>query len=235
MKLLKKLLFIDIETVPLEPTYDKMSKNMQEFWTYKSSYILPTVTPSESYVKKAGTYAEFAKIVAIGFGFFRKNDAEETEFRVKSIYHKNEKQLLEDFCDLLEKFKKETILVGHHAKEFDFPFLCRRMLVHRLHLPALLQLQGRKPWEVKHIDTMEMWKFGDHKKFTPLALLAELFGIEAKVHLDDQLIYKLYYQTQGYADIATHCQDNVILTAQIYLALRNYQRLEPHNIIISGG
>ncbi len=233
IKHLKKLLFIDIETVPIRKTYQELSPDMQQFWTHKSGFIAPDKLPAESFTECAGIYAEFAKVTAVGFGFFRENTAQEIELRVKSIWDTDEKSLLEEFSVLLNKFKHETLLVGHHAKEFDFPFLCRRILVNGLPLPSLLPLQGRKPWEIKHLDTMEMWKFGDHKKFTPLPLLAEIFGIEANMNLDEHLIYKLYYQTENYAEIAKHCQKNVMLTAQLYLCLQNYPRLKSENISIT--
>ncbi len=228
----KKLLFIDIETVPVAETFEELTPTMQEFWRQKSSYIAVDQAPELTFPSKAGIYAEFGKITAVAFGFFRENENYELQLRIKSISHPNEKIVLEELTEILTKFKSDTVLIGHHIREFDLPFLCRRMLVNSFPLPHLLDLQGQKPWKIRHLDTVDMWKFGDMKKFTPLTLLAEIFDIHIDEVPDKNLIYKLYYQEQNQAKIAEHAQTNVMLTAQLYLCLQSLPRLKSENIII---
>jgi len=231
-KITKKLLFIDIETVPVVETFEELTPTMQEFWRKKSSYIVPDQAPELTFPTKAGIYAEFGKITAVAFGFFRENEDHKLQLRIKSISHSNEKMVLEELTEMLTKFKSDTLLIGHHIREFDLPFLCRRMLVNGFPLPYLLNLQGQKPWKIRHLDTVDMWKFGDMKKFTPLSILAEIFDIQADKFPDERLIYQLYYQDQNQMEIAEHAQTNIILTAQLYLCLQSLPRLKSENITI---
>jgi uncharacterized protein YprB with RNaseH-like and TPR domain len=232
--LLKNILVLDIETVAAHPTYDVQSAEMQEHWNRKSSFLRnEDEKPSEQmYEDRAAIYAEFGKIIVIGMGIFYKED-EAYKFKVKSLANSDEKQLLLDFVDVIRKFDQDNLkLCGHNGKEFDFPYLCRRLIVNQIEIPWALDLGGKKPWEVNHIDTMELWKFGDRKNFTSLKLLTDLLQIpSSKTDLDGSKVNETYYKEKdGLKKIATYCRGDVLATAQLYLRLNNLPLIEPQNI-----
>ena len=173
-----KILFFDIETVPLSYHFEDMDDMGKELWDKKSKFLQERdgLTPEETY-EKAGIYAEFSKVVCISMGFITQKEGEE-QVRIKSIFSKDEKELLQEFKDLLDSYysSPEFMLCAHNGKEFDIPFLCRRILINEMKLPFLLNIAGKKPWEIKHIDTMELWKFGDFKNYTSLNLLTYVFS-----------------------------------------------------------
>jgi len=224
---LSNILFLDVETVPLVYNYKDLSKENKLLWDSKFRYQ-SSEKPEETY-KKAGIFAEFAKVICISVGFF--NDG---TFRIKSFYSRNEKTLLEEFTELLNKHfnRKESLLCAHNGKEFDFPFLCRRMLINGVKLPKTLNLAGKKPWEVQHLDTMELWKFGDYKNFTSLNLLAAVFNIPTpKDDIDGSQVSKVYYEEKDIKRIVTYCQKDVITVAQILLRYRGEPLIENKNIV----
>jgi len=214
-----KIIFLDIETVPLVYDFDKLSKIEAELFDKKTKYIqkYQDISADEAY-RKAGIYAEFGKIVCISVGYFTQEKTKQT-LRIKSFYGKDEKKLLKEFNSLLNKTLKDNfILCAHNGKEFDFPFLGRRNLINGLKLPSQLNIAGKKPWEIPHIDTMELWKFGDYKHFTSLELLAHIFGIPSpKTDLDGSQVAKTYYEEDDLEKIKNYCQQDVITIAQLFL------------------
>lgn len=224
---LENILFIDIETVPVHYQYNLLSVNEKELWDKKMFYAKDS-TPELQYAK-AGIYAEFAKVVCIGLGFMI-----DGVFRTKAIAGESEHHILTEFSALLESHfnTKADYLCAHNGKEFDFPFLCRRLLVNKIPLPKLLQIQGFKPWEVKHLDTMEMWRFGDIKNFTSLNLLAHVFNIPSpKDDIDGSQIAKVYYEERDMDRIARYCIKDVITLARVYQSLKGLEPLSDNDII----
>ncbi len=233
----KNLLVIDIETVSSVSSYDALSERMQHLWDKKAQLIKndENLTSEELFFKKAAIYAEFGKIICIAIGFFTKNETDEAVLRVKALASDDEQQLLNEFKILLEeKFDQQNLrLAAHNGREFDFPYLCRRMLVNSIPIPEALQLSGKKPWEVQHIDTMEMWKFGDKKSFTSLDLLAALFDIESsKDQIDGSEVNEVYYVEQDLEKIAAYCKKDVVVTAQLLLKLNGLTNVKSPNIQI---
>lgn len=212
---LDKILFLDIETVPAWPDYHQMPAHFRALWDHKSGYLKKSETDTpESLYARAGIYAEFGKIICISVGHFHGD-----KFRMKSFYGHDEKKILTEFADMLDKFCKspEYALAAHNGKEFDFPYLSRRMLVHQIPLPGALDNQGRKPWEVTLIDTMEMWKFGDYKHYTSLALLAALFDLPTpKGDIDGSQVARVYYEDGDLDRIARYCQFDTLTVARLY-------------------
>ena len=187
----------------------------------------------ELYFERAALYAEFGKIIVVGMGFLFVNKQGEMSLKVKTIANADEKELLREFIAFINKTYKsrELTLVAHNGKEFDFPYLCRRMLVNGLEIPKSLQLQGKKPWEIIHQDTMEMWKFGDRRSYTSLELLAELLGIEgAKIDLSGDRVNAVFYLEKDLDRIAAYCGDDVIVVAQLYLKFHFLNLVEPQNV-----
>ena len=232
---LENLLVLDIETIRSYRLYEDMPERLQAQWDRKSSFLKSNeeTTPKELFEDKAGIYAEFGKIVAISVGFFTYTGPELT-LRVKGIYGKDETAILSEFNDLLQKFNsKNLILCGHNGKEFDFPYLSRRMLVNNIKLPDVLDTSGKKPWEVNHLDTMEMWKFGDRKNFTSLELLATLFDIPtSKDGIDGSQVSTVYYEEEDVERISKYCNKDVVVTAQLLLKLNQQQLIKEENIHI---
>ena len=224
---LENILFLDIETVPETYKYSDLGLETKELWDKKWAYNKEI--SGEGQYQKAGIYAEFAKVVCIGIGFYNEN-----KFRIKTISSSDELLILKEFCELLNKHfnNQNHFLCAHNGKEFDFPFLCRRLLINNLALPKLLQLQGMKPWEVKHIDTMDLWKFGDVKNFTSLNLLAHIFNIPSpKDEIDGSLVSKTFYEDKDLQRIATYCKKDVITLARVYNRFAGLGNLSEDDII----
>jgi len=224
---LETILFLDVETAPLVYKYTDLDVNMRNFWDNKFRYQ-PAESPEIQY-KKAGIYAEFSKVICVSVGFFN----EET-FRIKSFFNDSEKELLNDFSALLKKHynTKSHLLCAHNGKEFDFPFLCRRMLVNDVKLPKILNLAGKKPWEVNHMDTMELWKFGDYKNYTSLNLLATIFNIPTpKDDIDGSDVARVYWEEKDIKRIVNYCQKDVITVAQLFLKFKGQPLIENKNIV----
>ncbi len=219
---IENVLFLDIETVPATPDYNSLDETMRTLWDKKAGIIGkndPEQTPADLY-ERAGIYAEFGKIVCISCGFMRGST-----FRVKSFYGDYEEDILKNFASLLtrsysiDKYK----LCAHNGKEFDFPYISRRMLINGVKLPPILNAAGKKPWEVKHLDTMELWKFGDYKHYTSLELLAAIFGIPTpKDDIDGSQVGEVYWKEKDLKRIVTYCEKDVLTTAQL---LRRYMGL----------
>ena len=228
---LDKILFLDIETVPMCATYDELPERFVPLWDKKAGYLKREEedTPSALF-PRAGIYAEFGKVVCISFGMFRDGN-----FRIKSFYGDDEKALLTDFANLLEsKFSsKDFLLCAHNGKEFDFPYLSRRMLINAIPLPEILDLAGKKPWEVAHIDTMELWKFGDFKNYTSLEVLSAVFDIPTpKDDIDGSQVGKVYWEDKDLERIVKYCQKDVLAIAQLFLRYQGKALLDEGQVVI---
>jgi len=228
MPQLQHILFFDIETVPVVPFYDDLKEGLKVEWerkarNLKNGDISQDASIAQLFEQRAGVYSEFSKVVAIAFGAAYARDGK-WYFAYKCLAADDEKALLNQFCHSLssftEKIGRDLVLAGHNVKEFDIPFLGRRMLIHGMSLPKCLQMQDKKPWEVPHLDTMELWKFGDRKAYTSLNLLAAVFDIPSpKTDIDGSQVASVYYQEKDLARIATYCARDVWTTAQVYLRL----------------
>ncbi|MFC4872166.1 3'-5' exonuclease [Negadavirga shengliensis] len=220
LEYLNDVLFLDIETASQTEKLEELPTRLQEEWAKKSLQIKPeeVTDPQSLYFERAGIYAEFGKIVCIGVGFFIYRKGEESlEYRTKSFAAESEHDTLWEFRELLEK--RQWILCAHNGKEFDIPYICRRMLINRIPLPEVLQLAGRKPWEIRHLDTLELWKFGDYKHYTRLELLASVFDIpSSKDDIDGSKVNETYYHHNGLEEIRKYCLRDVEVTARVFLA-----------------
>ncbi len=229
---LSKILFLDIETVSQYPSYNDLDERAKELWDKKARYIKSSEEDTaESLYSRAAIYAEFGKIIVVSVGFFNGN-----EFRIKSFYGDDEKILLEELVQLLQRFYnlQDDILCAHNGKEFDFPYLSRRMLINGISLPYILQIAGKKPWEIRHIDTMELWKFGDFKSYTSLDLLTYIFDIPTpKDDIDGSMVGKIYWEENDLERIKNYCQKDVLAIAQLLLRYINEPLIKEENIVIT--
>jgi uncharacterized protein YprB with RNaseH-like and TPR domain len=229
---IKDILFLDIETVPETQNFDQLDVLKQELFSKKTAYQRKEDITSEEFYERAGIWAEFGKIICISVGFFDLH-SEKPALRIKSFFGQDEKQILIDFKGLINKYfsKPDHVLCAHNGKEFDFPFIARRMIIHSIALPEKLQLFGKKPWEVAHLDTMEMWKFGDFKHYTSLNLLTNILGIPSpKEDIDGSQVAKVFYEDQDLSRIVKYCERDTLAVAQVYLRLTNQPILEKDQV-----
>jgi uncharacterized protein YprB with RNaseH-like and TPR domain len=222
---IESILFLDIETVPQYPTFDQLPENYTALWEKKAGLLSRMekfgsegeLKPEKVY-ERAGIYAEFGKIICISTGILRNNT-----LWVKSFYGDDEKVLLKGFSEMLNRSKEKNIgyLCAHNGKEFDYPFLIRRLLINGLDVPVILDLSGKKPWEVNHLDTMELWKFGDYKNYTSLELLATVFNIPTpKDDIQGSDVARVYWQEHDLPRIVTYCQKDVITIVNLLLRFK---------------
>lgn len=217
---IEKILFLDIETVPQCYQFEDLSDQGKKLYDAKTKSLQKDKTVEEVY-DRAGIYAEFGKIVCISVGYIHEGVLGR-QIRLKSFYHDDEETLLKQFVNLLEDNPRFTILCGHNAKEFDFPFICRRLLINGINIPEVLNLAGKKPWEIAHLDTMELWKFGDFKAYTSLALLCYVFNIPTpKDDITGADVARVYYEEKDLERIKFYCEKDVTALIQLFLRLRN--------------
>ena len=227
------ILFLDIETVPSYPAYSEVPQNQKILWEKKSAYLSREAETPEVLYQRAGIFAEFGKIVCISTGMVGVQN-EKRVLRLKSFFPTEEKELLETFADLITRLceKREIDLCAHNGKEFDFPFISRRLLIQGIRLPRIFDNAGKRPWEVRHIDTLELRKFGDHKHYTSLDLLSSIFNLESpKSDIDGSQVSGVYWNDKNLKRIVEYCCRDVITTAQILLRFKGEPILEPDEIL----
>ncbi|NNE75688.1 MAG: 3'-5' exonuclease [Pricia sp.] len=228
---LEHILFLDIETVPETETFDELNDDKKELWEQKSQYQRKDEFTAEEFYERAGIWAEFGKIICISVGYFHLKGDIRT-FRT-TTFHGSEVNLLKEFKNLVNDHfnSAKHVLCGHNAKEFDFPYIARRMIINGIELPNKLNLFGKKPWEIPHLDTMELWKFGDYKHFTSLKLLANILGIPSPKHdIDGSMVREVYYDLKDLDRIITYCELDVVTTAQVLLRLRGEELMHEDDI-----
>ena len=235
------LIVIDIETASVSASFNLLEEKWQELWEEKTIRILPEgITAQEFYPQRAGVMAEFSKIVCISIGYFIRE--QHLKIRVKSFYGDDEKKILDDFLQTvskIESFNNNWCFAGHNIKEFDIPFICRRLLVNNMRIPPYLDFQNMKPWETNIVDTFQYWRFGDYKNFTSLKLLAAAMGVpSSKNDIDGSMVAELYHTGNAQEKeinmkrIATYCQKDVVTTANIILRFKNAPIIHENDIEI---
>jgi 3'-5' exonuclease len=230
----KEILFLDIETVTETGNWEDLDERKKELWKKKASYMSSTeeIDPEALYFEKGAIFAEYGKVVAIAIGMIGKKEGQEF-LKVKAFAQEDESQLLEEFANFLHQniSPEKYLLCAHNGKEFDYPYLCRRLLIHGMHLPEILNLENKKPWEVPHLDTLEMWKFGDRKNYTSLDLLAAIFKVDSsKSDMDGSMVNHVYYEEKDLRKIAKYCMMDVVVTVQVYRKMKLLELIPEENI-----
>lgn len=226
------LLFLDIETVPQHASYVEVNPVMQKLWDKKAAYMIKEDQTPEDVYQRAGIYAEFGQIVCISVGHLHVAE-NQLSIRLKSFAGDDEKLLLEEFKEMLSGYAKhkQFSLCAHNGKEFDFPYIARRMLINGVNLPPILDIAGKKPWEVAFVDTLELWKFGDFKHYTSLELLAAIFGIPTpKDDIDGSMVASVYYEEKDLMRIARYCEKDVVTIIQLMLRFKGKPLVEESRI-----
>lgn len=240
MEQLKGILFLDIETVPLTENYHSLTESLQKEWNRKARLIRvqpdEDTDPASLFAGKAGVYSEFARVICISIGSLYEHEGK-WKMRLKSLTGDDEKILLNEFCAVvsrLQSLHSNLRFCGHNIKEFDVPFLSRRMVINGIPLPLCMQTQGKKPWEVTHLDTMEMWRFGDYKNFTSLSLLAAVLGIPSpKSDIDGSMVATVYYKEKDLDRIGRYCVQDVLTAGRVYLRLAGITGIDPEPVIVT--
>ena len=231
---LDRVLFLDIETVPQTYQFPDLEETTRKLFEAKTRFMQNDEKSFEElYNDRGGIYAEFGKIICISVGFVHETRIG-NEIRMKSFYHDDEETLLKQFVNLLENNPKYAILCGHNAKEFDFPYICRRLLINGMKLPNVLDIAGKKPWEISHLDTLELWKFGDYKAFTSLALLCHVFQIPTpKDDISGADVARVYYEENDLERIKVYCEKDVVALIQLFLRMRGNSLVDEGSIYFS--
>lgn len=230
----ENILFIDVETVPQYKSYESLPDSKKKFWDHKAGLLSKSEdqTPETLY-ERAGIYSEFGKIICISSGYIKTVEGVPGLY-IKSFYGHDERSVLSNFIEMISKLSSQWSLCAHNGKEFDFPYLCRRMVVNGLEIPSILDLSGKKPWEVKHLDTMELWKFGDYKSYVSLDLLADIFNIPSpKDDIDGSMVRAVYYEENNLERIVAYCSKDVITLAQVLLRFKGEPFIDSKNINVS--
>lgn len=227
-----KVLFLDIETVPSVSDFNLLPEEMQEFWNRKSKYFRQADQSASDVYQRAGIYAEFGKIICISFGIVYTKE-NQRYLRLKSFAGDDEKLILDEFIQLLVKMNigRDLLLCAHNGKEFDFPFIARRILINGLQLPSILDVSGKKPWETSFLDTMELWKFGDYKHYTSLNLLTHIFNLPSpKADIDGGQVADVYWIDKDLERIVNYCQNDVLAIVQLFLKFKGLDVISIDNI-----
>lgn len=231
----KNLIFVDIETASQQPSLEELEPNLQALWLKKAQFVKEDedISDSQFYFDRAAIYAEFGKVIAISVGILHYNEDQELCLRVKGLKSADEKELLESFISLFQNYDQSKLqLCAHNGKEFDYPYLSRRMLVNGIQLPFYLELSGKKPWEVQHLDTLQMWKFGDWKSYTSLELLTQVFGIPSpKGDIDGSDVNRVFYEEQDLDRISHYCNQDIIATVQVFLKMKGFDSIGDDHIL----
>ena len=224
---LRDILFLDIETVAITDSFQKLDERLKVQWSRKASFLKREAdqTDEDLYNQRAGIYSEFGKVICICVGKFFDQEPGELGLKTKAYYGDDEKALLLEFKSMLEKLDSSSAkLCAHNGKEFDFPYLCRRMLINNISLPNVLNLSGKKTWEIPHLDTLEMWKFGDYKHYTSLDLLAAIFNIpSSKNDIDGSQVNAVYYKEKNLEKIKDYCVRDVVVLSQLFIKMKGIQ------------
>jgi uncharacterized protein YprB with RNaseH-like and TPR domain len=225
------ILFIDIETVPVVSSYSLLEPEMQSLWDRKSNQFRSEDESEEDAYERAGIYAEFGKIICISAGLIKEKDP--FSFRLKSFYGDDERSLLMEFTSMISKFSKnkEALLCAHNGKEFDYPYIARRLIINKLKIPEILDNAGKKPWEIKLLDTMDLWKFGDYKNYTSLDLLTSILGISTpKDDIDGSMVAAIYWNDRDIKRIVRYCEKDVLAVARVLLRFMNLPQIETDRV-----
>ncbi len=230
------ILFLDIETVSQYDSYKQLPDDWKEFWDFKAGLINRNKEEetSETSYPRASIYAEFGKIICISCGYLQ-GTKDDRKLNIKSFSGDDELTLLKEFAAMMQKWSgdAEKFLCAHNGKEFDYPYICRRMIINGIEIPEMLKIAGRKPWEVRHLDTLELWKFGDYKSYTSLKLLAKVLNIPSpKDDIDGSMVNEVYWVQKDLPRITEYCQKDVITLVQVFLRFHCQPLIKQESIII---
>lgn len=215
----KNLLSIDIETVRIVDKYGDLPIEWQKGWEYKNKQAgeVPYFEElADSWEKTASLYAEFSKVCAVSVTFLSKSG---DKLMCKEFWGENEQEILNNLADLLNQSSnssKDFRLVGHAAKYFDYPFLCKRYMINGLDIPFMLDSSTLKPWENRNLCTnADVWKCGGTGAGSSLQAMCLAMGVPvSKVDLVGDEVGAAYFRGE-FERIGTYCSYDTIATFNV--------------------
>jgi len=222
---IESIIFLDIETVSLFPNLLLADDATKKEWARKIMKTNPTITPAlldDTYKEQAALHPEFSFITCISVGMVKGG-----KVYIKNIFgfDHDEERTLEIFCETMQKIieKMERLqpkLCAHFGKGFDYPFISKRMLVHGMTIPNILDSYGKKPWEITNLDTHEIWKMGGFNSAS-LSAIAHAFGIPSpKDDIDGSQVGHVYWVDSKIDRIATYCAKDVFALINIFRCMQ---------------
>jgi DNA polymerase elongation subunit (family B) len=226
---LTKILFIDIETVGVSSNYENFKKDYPELHFQFTNYIdwFQKRFPEDSgksldeiFVNRAALVPEFSKIVCVSVGFVDPKG----EIKKQTFFNSDEAQLLKDVNSLLNRVDKlGFVLCGHNLKNFDIPVLAKRMLINGILPSSILPSYDTKPWEIKAIDTKEIWQYGQFGAISSLELMCVSMGIESSKNMEviGNKVHNSFWLDNKYQEIQDYCEKDVEVLIKVVMKLTN--------------
>jgi 3'-5' exonuclease len=229
---LTKILFLDIETVGGCKNYQsckkdnpKIAKQFLKYidWFQKRFPEDSSLTVDEIFLRRASLVPEFSKIICVSAAFVTDKD----EVKIQSFFGDDERQLLKDCQKLLDRCGKlDFYLCGHNLKNFDIPMLAKRMIINGIMPPSILPSYDTKPWEIKAIDTKEIWQYGAYTSIGSLDLLCSTMDIPTPKNgeVSGDNVHKSYWEDNKLKEIEDYCQKDVLVLIDIIKKLKNLEK-----------
>jgi len=226
-----KILFIDIETVGGCKNYESckitnpnVAKQYVKYidWFVKRFPEDSQLSLDEIFIRRASLVPEFAKIVCVSVAFVTDKD----EIKTQSFSGDDEKELLKDCQKLLDRCGKlDFYLCGHNLKNFDIPMLAKRMIINGLMPPSILPSYDTKPWEIKAIDTKEIWQYGAYTSIGSLDLLCTTMDIPTPKdgEVTGDKVHSAYWDENKLKEITEYCERDVKVLIDIIKKLKKLE------------
>ena len=214
---INKILFIDIETVGVEPDWETLIKNQEPlsfqfrnyFDWFQKRFPEDADKPIEQmFVNRAALVPEFARIACVSVAFV----TDKGETKMQSFTDSDEKKLLVDVQKLLKKVSELGFyLCGHNVKGFDIPMLAKRMIINGILPPKILPGHDTKPWEIKAFDTKEFWQFNNYQTIASLELMCVVLGVESSktMEVTGNKVHEAFWVKKDYEGIKKYCEKDV--------------------------
>jgi hypothetical protein len=227
-----KILFLDIETVGLEKNYDDLvanhSRMADQFDKYFDWFLkrfpedkeIATDQKNIVFATRAALVPEFAKIVTVSVAFV----TESGDIKRQTFAGDDEHKLLRDVQVLLDRTGKlDFWLCGHNLKNFDIPMLAKRMLIQNILPPSILPAFNTKPWEIRAIDTKEVWQFGAYTAIGSLDLLCASMDVPSpkEGEVVGSKVHDAYWNKGMLKEIAEYCERDVQVLVDVILKLKS--------------
>lgn len=226
---LTKLLFIDIETVGVQPDWESLVKENpglsfqfeNYFDWFQKRFPEDADKPiSQMFVNRSALVPEFNKVACVSVAFVMENG----ETKITSYSDTDEKKLLTEVQKLLYRIGELGFwLCGHNVKGFDIPVLAKRMIMNGLMPPKILPGHDTKPWEIKALDTKELWQYGGYGSIASLELMCACLGVESSktMEVTGNKVHEAYWVKKDYEGIVKYCEKDVLVLIEVIKKLIN--------------
>ncbi len=227
---MRDVLYLELATAGRYRTLEEAPPGYQRLWGEWNAW-----REEQPDFGRAALYAEFGQVVGMSLGYHLEDGPQE-EFRISS-WVGDEAAILGEFLRVvksLTKSKRRLRICSHNGKSFDFPYLSKRLVARELELPEVMNIVGMKPWELPHLDTLELWRHGGGRRsYVGLELLAMTLGIELPyAWMDGSDIHTLFWsqEREEWERIGRQGALEVYLTAQVLRRLQHQAPLERESV-----